>query len=225
MGAYYPEAYSYTDKERDIRARHVSGFESPSQQGGHSSRSSPQASFPKPRLLHFLYHFLPVRLRCWPHAETVSAACARWFGLGKSSSCSAISQWEADLISTERVLELMLERMESDHLSLSPKMRKAWSAKDFAAWADAARTSFATELPAERPVGVCERGDRRYPEGVPLAAKLNVNIQHASRSHFAQKNEDRFNLLQQHCIALHLKSSSTTPFSGACQGASKLSIL
>lgn len=53
-----------------------------------------------------------------------------WFNLGKSSSTHAMSHWEADLQSTEPVLELMLDRMLADYEALTPKMRKPWGTKD-----------------------------------------------------------------------------------------------
>lgn len=65
---------------------------------------------------------------------THDAVAQGWFGLGKTSSSSAICQWEADLANTDRVLELMCERLQSDYESLAPKMRKAWTSKDVAAW-------------------------------------------------------------------------------------------
>ena len=52
--------------------------------------------------------------------------------LGYSSGTGPHASWKAQLTNTETVLMFMIDRMESDWKSLTPKMRKPWGMKDLA---------------------------------------------------------------------------------------------
>ena len=46
------------------------------------------------------------------------------------STTSVMASWQAELSNTLPILELLLQRLESDYLGLHPKMRKAYGLKE-----------------------------------------------------------------------------------------------
>ncbi|CAK9032889.1 unnamed protein product [Durusdinium trenchii] len=53
--------------------------------------------------------------------------------VGFNSASGPFSAWKPHLVNTERLLEVVISRMESDWVNLAPKMRKAWTGKDLEA--------------------------------------------------------------------------------------------
>ena len=64
-----------------------------------------------------------------PH-ESVAAGS---FNVGYNTVQPQFKVWEDELTNTEEILRLLVERLEKDHLSLNPKMRRAYTSKDVAA--------------------------------------------------------------------------------------------
>lgn len=77
--------------------------------------------------------FPPLRVHGQPKFVTHEALADNILNLGHSTASGYLLPWKAVLTNTDRVLDLVLVRMETDFVNTTPKMRKAWGSKDLEA--------------------------------------------------------------------------------------------